>query len=306
MQLRQILQPQPTAESNDEDKDLSTDQADTLPTTDADKAAPTTMTTTTSTQRKVAYKNKDGSENTLLANIDQRGQAFLEIQKKMLESMQSQADPERDAFSDWIRTVLRGLDYGVWHRCQMEMGQMLYRYIAESDTHQKTSRKAPFQQETEQHPRSSTSHQVVHAFEQPQQRQQQLWQPHPRYWPAQPVASKVSVFNSMDACWVQQKFPQAYQDQQSNSSQQQQTQQEMQQNQSYTLIELQPVQRPQASGNVFGNITPVNTPSPMNLVSQMPRTPSEFNLSDFLHNEDSDKQQGLRSDIQQVPPSQQD
>ena len=125
MQLQQILQPQPTAESNDEDKDLSTDQADTLPTTDADKAAPTTMTTTTSTQRKVAYKNKDGSENTLLANIDQRGQAFLEIQKKMLESMQSQADPERDAFSDWIRTVLRGLDYGVWHRCQMEMGQML-------------------------------------------------------------------------------------------------------------------------------------------------------------------------------------
>ena len=104
MQLRQILQPQRTAKSNDEDKDLSTDQADKLPTTDADKAAPTTMTTTTSTQRKVAYKNKDGSENTLLANIDQRGQAFLEIQKKMLESMQSQADPERDAFSDWIRT----------------------------------------------------------------------------------------------------------------------------------------------------------------------------------------------------------
>ena len=126
---------------------------------------------------------------------------------------------------------------------------MLYRYIAENDTHQKTSRKAPLQQEIEQHPQSSTSHQVVHAFEQPQQHQQQLWQPHPRYWPAQPVASKVSVFNSMDVCWVQQKFPQAYQDQQSNSSQQQQTQQETQQNQGYTLTELQPVQRSQASGN---------------------------------------------------------
>ena len=186
----------------------------------------------------------------------------------------------------------------------MEMRQMLYRYIAENDTRQKTSRKAPLQQEIEQHPQSSTSHQVVHAFE--QQHQQQLWQPHPRYWPAQPVASKVSVFNSMDASWVQQKFPQAYQDQQSNSSQQQQTQQETQQNQGYTLTELQPVQRSQASGNVFGNITPVNTPSPMNLVSQMPRTPSEFNLSDFLHSEDSDKQQGSRLDSQQVPPSQQD
>ena len=84
------------------------------------------------------------------------------------------------------------------------------------------------------------------------------------------------------------------------------TQQEAQQIQGYTLTELQPIQRSQALGSVFGNITPVDAPSPMNLVSQMPRTPSEFNLSDFLHSEDSDKQQGSRSDIQQVPPSQQD
>ncbi|VDH99431.1 Hypothetical predicted protein [Mytilus galloprovincialis] len=129
------------------------------------------------------------TEDVLLAGIEDRSNKMMVLQQQVLEILRPvSSDRERDAFVDWIRTVITEVDHVVW------------RYIAEND-------------------QTKRAQSIPTPAIQPQLRQQMQplqaqsssysapWQPPPSQWHAQP-SSNVSVRQSQDANWVSQQSPQ--------------------------------------------------------------------------------------------------
>lgn len=79
------------------------------------------------------------TEDALLAGIEERGNKMMAFQQKVMEQLRpTSSDRERDAFVDWIRTVVNELEHNLWRRCQQDISSALYRYIAENDQLKRT------------------------------------------------------------------------------------------------------------------------------------------------------------------------
>ncbi|CAC5411106.1 unnamed protein product [Mytilus coruscus] len=74
------------------------------------------------------------TEDVLLAGIEDRSNKMMVLQQQVLERLRPvSSDRERDACVDWIRTVITEIDHVVWRRCQQDISNTHYRYIAEND-----------------------------------------------------------------------------------------------------------------------------------------------------------------------------
>ena len=91
--------------------------------------------TTTQSCAPSKRKARKETDDALLAGIEERGKNMMAFQQKMLEHLKpSSSDHERDAFVDWIRTVVNELEHNLWRRCQQDINSTLYRYIGENDS----------------------------------------------------------------------------------------------------------------------------------------------------------------------------
>ncbi|KAK8378343.1 hypothetical protein O3P69_011084 [Scylla paramamosain] len=72
-------------------------------------------------------------EEAALESIQQRGEQLISLQKQMVEQMKPSGDREREAFVEWIRTVILDLDHSLWRRFQNRISNLTYQFIAEND-----------------------------------------------------------------------------------------------------------------------------------------------------------------------------
>ncbi|CAG2257296.1 unnamed protein product [Mytilus edulis] len=216
-----------------------------------------------------AHKHKHDTsetEDVLLAGIEDRSNKMMVLQQQVLERLRPvSSDRERDAFVDWIRTVITELDHVVWRRCQQDISNTLYRYIAEND-------------------QTKRAQSIPTPVIQPQLRQQMQplqaqsssysapWQPPPSQWHAQP-SSNVSVWQSQDANWVSQQFPQPRQN----------------------MSQLQPIRSSSAGPSVpvsgwdgITNRSMTASPSPTRQADTSRTSQSSFHLSDLINISDPD------------------
>lgn len=146
------------------------------------------------------------TEDALLAGIEERGNKMMAFQQKVMEQLRpTSSDRERDAFVDWIRTVVNELEHNLWRRCQQDISSALYRYIAENDQLKRTQvqmvnaqslqfqLRQPFQPQQTSSPASSAQ-----------------WQPPPSQWQTQPTPN-VSPWQSQDSSWLSQQLPESRQ-----------------------------------------------------------------------------------------------
>ncbi|XP_041354914.1 uncharacterized protein LOC121372581 [Gigantopelta aegis] len=73
------------------------------------------------------------AEAALLARLEEHSQQMIALQQQIMDRLKPSADREREAFVDWMRSVILDLDHSIWRRCQLDISQILYRYIGEND-----------------------------------------------------------------------------------------------------------------------------------------------------------------------------
>ncbi|XP_015249029.1 PREDICTED: uncharacterized protein LOC107096748 [Cyprinodon variegatus] len=61
--------------------------------------------------------------------VDERSQQFLVLQQQL----RPEGDKERDAFAEWLRSAMHNFEHTIWRRCQRELTDVMYRFIAEND-----------------------------------------------------------------------------------------------------------------------------------------------------------------------------
>ena len=164
--------------------------------------------TTTQSCAPSKRKARKETDDALLAGIEERGKNMMAFQQKMLEHLKpSSSDHERDAFVDWIRTVVNELEHNLWRRCQQDISSTLYRYIGENDkVKQQQSQVAiaqpiQFPHRPQFQPLQASSPSVCSSTS---------WQPPPSQWPTQ-LTSNVSPWQSQDPNWLSQQLIQSRQ-----------------------------------------------------------------------------------------------
>lgn len=140
------------------------------------------------------------TEESLLAELEARSQQMLVLNQQVLDRIKPNVDKERDAFVDWLRSVINDLDHEVWRRCQQQISNTLYKYIVENDRlkRQQTPATNP--------PIPSVSKQSNISLQGSSQTCSAMWQPPPSHWPNH-TSSSVSVWQSQDGNWINQQFP---------------------------------------------------------------------------------------------------
>ena len=88
---------------------------------------------TTAFKRRERVKKAADAEDVILAGIEQRSQQMMLMQKEVLEKYKPGPDREREAFVDWVKSVILDLNHDIWRKCQREVSQILYKYIGEND-----------------------------------------------------------------------------------------------------------------------------------------------------------------------------
>ncbi|MEQ2206192.1 hypothetical protein XENOCAPTIV_025272 [Xenoophorus captivus] len=65
----------------------------------------------------------------------ERSQQFLVLQQQELpDQRRPEGDnKERDAFAEWLRSAMHNFEHSIWRRCQRELTDVMYRFIAEND-----------------------------------------------------------------------------------------------------------------------------------------------------------------------------
>lgn len=68
--------------------------------------------------------------------LDERSQQVLVLQQHQpLDQLRLEGDSkERDAFTEWLRSAMHNFEHSIWRRCQRELNDIMYRYIAENDS----------------------------------------------------------------------------------------------------------------------------------------------------------------------------
>lgn len=67
--------------------------------------------------------------------LDERSQQVPVLQQhRLLDQLRREGDSkERDAFTEWLRSAMHNFEHSVWRRCQRELNDVMYRFIAEND-----------------------------------------------------------------------------------------------------------------------------------------------------------------------------
>ena len=231
----------------DEQHPVESESTSSIPKQVQSKAAP----------RQRTQKQSSEVEDALLAGIEERGRKQMALQQQLLDQLKPRGDVERDAFIDWVRSVVHELDYDLWRRCQQEISTTVYKYIGENDYLKKMRTPATSTQTT-----SFQFRQPTHHLQESSHGLSAAWQPPPSQWPIQPT-SNTSLWQSQDSNWA--------------------TQQQQQ-----TLTQLQPMMPPSAAsaGSMTAwdalrsstSISPIQ-PADLSLGSQ-----TSFRLSDIMKN----------------------
>ena len=85
-----------------------------------------------SSDRHKAKQTTQEAEEAFMMGVSSRGEKLLSLQQKMMDRLQS-SDPERDAFVDWIRSVVMKLHSGHWRQFQHEVSGVMFKYLEEHD-----------------------------------------------------------------------------------------------------------------------------------------------------------------------------
>ena len=203
LQIKQKLASKSVASVFADEADDSTDEPLHPPTTTTKQSQATLNQSLTSRRRN--NNQMTATEDALLAGIEEDSQQMIALNQQVLDQLKPRAGGERDAFVDWLRSVIHEFDHGLWRRCQQELSNTLYTYIRENDQlkrHQ-TGPAATI-------PLTSESTQPQQFHQGSTQACSSIWQPPPSQWPNQPT-SNVSVWHSQDASWVAQQIPQQQQ-----------------------------------------------------------------------------------------------
>ncbi|XP_024859656.1 uncharacterized protein LOC108230484 [Kryptolebias marmoratus] len=77
----------------------------------------------------------DEDDEALLTSLCERPQQFLTMQQQqqLHDQLRPEDERERDAFAEWLRSAMRNFEHSVWRRCQRELTDVMYRFIAEND-----------------------------------------------------------------------------------------------------------------------------------------------------------------------------
>ena len=61
------------------------------------------------------------TEESLLDDLEARSQQMMVLNQQVLERIKPSVDKERDAFVNWLRSVINDPDHDVWRRCQQQI-----------------------------------------------------------------------------------------------------------------------------------------------------------------------------------------
>ena len=126
-----------------------------------------------STQSKQLFE----TEEAILAGMQEMISVMMAMHEEYLERQRGK-DRERETFVEWMRSVINGLDHGLWRRCQRELTSVLYRYQAENDDWK-----------TELTPAATATATTAASSSQSASSSSYQWQPPPHQWPTQPIPS---------------------------------------------------------------------------------------------------------------------
>ncbi|XP_050711228.1 uncharacterized protein LOC126995584 [Eriocheir sinensis] len=73
------------------------------------------------------------AEEAVLESIQKREKQLIALQQQMMQHLKPTGDREREAFVEWIRTVILDLDYSLWRRFQHQISNLTYQFITEND-----------------------------------------------------------------------------------------------------------------------------------------------------------------------------
>lgn len=201
-------------------------------------------------------------EEAALESIQQRGEQLISLQKQMVEQMKPSGDREREAFVEWIRTVILDLEHSLWRRFQHRISNLTYQFIAENDKIKTTP---------------ASSSQGRQPFQ-----PNSMSQASSSQWPDQPT-SQVPVRHSQDPQCVAQHF--RHQQRLSPYHQQHQHPEDL-----YTYTQLQartPLPQPSSSssshsrGGMQASTPMSSSPSPI-MTEELYGNQDSFHLSQFL------------------------
>jgi len=154
------------------------------------------------------------AEEAILAGIQERTGAMITMREEYLERQRGK-DRERETFVEWMRSVIYGLDHGLWRRCQRELTSVMYRYQTAND---------------------DCKNELTSAATSSSQSASYQWQPPPHQWPTQPIRN-ISPWQSQDAYWIAHQYSQYLAQPQS------QTAPQFPHPAAYTLTQLRPVRQ---------------------------------------------------------------
>lgn len=94
----------------------------------SEQGGPIHLKTSNLTQSKQLSDN----EEVIFTGMQERTNKMLAIREESVQQQVSK-DGEREAFVDWMRSVINELDLGLWRRCQRELTSTLYQFQSEND-----------------------------------------------------------------------------------------------------------------------------------------------------------------------------
>ena len=147
-----------------------------------------TSVCSTSTYSRATRTQNRSSDDTILADLASSQEQLINLQRELLGHIKNTPEPnEHDAFLDWVKLAVAGLNKTLWCRFQTDVQQLVSRYTDMQE-----------QQQQQRQPRPDLS---SNKDSDPCSIQ---WQPNPSQWPSQ-VVNTTSVWGSQERAWVQQQ-----------------------------------------------------------------------------------------------------
>ncbi|XP_062591350.1 uncharacterized protein LOC134259658 [Saccostrea cucullata] len=188
--------PEETLTSDSTEAQADTACTDSLHVNALDDSATTVSTSTsvssTSTYSRASRTQNRSSDDPILADLASSREQLINLQQELLGRIKNTPEPnERDAFMEWVKKAVAGLNKSLWRRFQTDVQQLVSRYIDMQEKQQ--------QQIQPRHDLSSNKDSDSCSVQ---------WQPNPTQWPSQ-VVNTTSVWGSQERAWVQkQQFQQ--------------------------------------------------------------------------------------------------
>lgn len=152
----------------------------------------TTVSNSTSTYSSASRTLSRSFDDVILADMESSREQLTNLQRELLSRIKNTPEPnERDAFMEWVKQAVAGLNKTIWRRFQADVQQLVSRY---------TDMQEQQQQQLQPRPDLSSNKDSDPCSMQ--------WQPNPSQWPSQ-VVNTTSVWGSQERAWMhQQQFQQ--------------------------------------------------------------------------------------------------